>query len=146
MNQTFIATAPLETIPVVEKELRKLGVTDVDAGFKSIEFAADKRTAYTAHLKLRNPSRILRVLKKGSGSSLAIITNQAAKTNWLEVFRANSTYLVEGVAGDKGPKSPDSHKYLKLYVKALEKYFEKKGLDIPKVDLKNPKIKLLALF
>ena len=38
MNQTFIATAPLETIPVVEKELRKLGVTDVDAGFKSIEF------------------------------------------------------------------------------------------------------------
>ena len=27
MTSTYIATAPLETVPVVEKELRELGIT-----------------------------------------------------------------------------------------------------------------------
>ena len=127
MNQNFIATAPHETVPVVERELKSMGVSDIIPGFKSIEFSADKKTAYMAHLKLRNPSRILRILKKGSGSSLAIITNQATKTNWLEVFKANSTYLVEGVAGDKGPKSPDATQISKAIRQGIEKYFDKKG-------------------
>ena len=54
MSSTYIATAPLETIPVVEKELRSLGITKIVQGFKSIEFEADKEKAYMAHLKLRN--------------------------------------------------------------------------------------------
>ena len=129
---------------MVEKELRSLGITKIVQGFKSIEFEADKEKAYMAHLKMRNPSRILRILKKGSGSSLAIINNQATKTNWLDVFKSNSTYLVEGVAGDKGPNSPDATQISKSIRQGIEKYFEKKGLDIPKVDLKKPKLKIIG--
>ena len=96
------------------------------------------------HLNSRCSSRLLKVIKRGSGSSLAIITNQASKVHWEKYFTAQTTFLIEGVAGDRGPDAPSATQISKAVRLGLENYYEKKDLIKPLVDLKEPKTKIIA--
>ncbi|SME88039.1 THUMP domain-containing class I SAM-dependent RNA methyltransferase [Pseudobacteriovorax antillogorgiicola] len=144
MLQPYIATCPLEIQDLVAAELRTQGGTKIRSGFKAIQFEAKEENIYRMHLGLRTVSRLLKVLKTGSGSSLAIITNQASKVKWDDYLNESTSFLIEGVAGDRGPKAPSSTQISKAVRFGLEQYYQRKGLQKPRVDLKNPKAKIIA--
>ena len=144
MQQSYIATCPLEIQPIVAKEIKNLGARDIDHGFKAVHFNASKESIYKMHLSLRSTSRLFKVIRKSSGSSLAIITRQASKVRWNEFLDSSSTFLIEGVIGDRGPKAPSSTQVSKAVRLGLEDFYRRNQLPQPKVDLKNPKIKIIA--
>ncbi|NRA67123.1 MAG: class I SAM-dependent RNA methyltransferase [Pseudobacteriovorax sp.] len=144
MESQYIATCPREVQSLVASEIRSNGGVNVSEGFKSVYFDADDTNVYRMHSALRSASRIFLVVKKGSGSSLPIISNQSSKAKWDQFFLPNSTFLVEGVVGDRGPSAPSGTEVSKAVRQGLESYFLKKGLKKPSVDLKSPKIKIVA--
>ncbi|MCX6129082.1 MAG: THUMP domain-containing protein [Proteobacteria bacterium] len=144
MSSTYIAICSQDIIDATAQELESYGATKIEKGFKAVYFEADQELAYRLHLRLQTPSRILQIVRRGGASSLAVITNQARKVKWQEWFRPDSTYLVEGVAGDRGPNMPTATDISKAVRQGLEDYFRKHELPIPLVNLKEPKIKVLA--
>lgn len=144
MYQSYIATCPLELQSYVSREIRELGGVQLQDGFKAVQFKATIPEVYRMHLKLRCTSRLLRVLKTGSGSSLAIVSHQAGKIKWDHFFSERTSYLIEGVVGDRGPKAPSSTQISKAVRLGLEDYFNHKGIKKPVVDLKNPDLKIVA--
>lgn len=144
MRSQYIAICSQDVIDAVVAELEAYGAQAVKPAYKAVIFEADQETAYRLHLKLQTPSRILEVLRKGAGTSLAIITNQARKVKWNEYFRPDTTYLIEGVAGDRGDDAPTATQISKSVRMGLEEFFKKNELPIPKVNLQEPKIKVVA--
>jgi len=144
VHLNFIAICSEDAVEAVAKELEIYGAENVKPGYKAVSFDAEQELAYKLHLKLQTPSRLLQVIKKGSGSSLPVITNQARKIKWNEFFRDDSTYLVEGVAGDRGPDAPSATDISKAVRMGLEDFYRHKELPVPKVNLKEPKIKVVA--
>ena len=144
MTLNFIAICSEDAVTAVAKELETYGAENVKPGYKAVSFDADQALAYRLHLKLQTPSRLLQVIRRASGSSIPVLTNQARKIKWNEYFRPDTTYLVEGVAGDRGPGNPSATDISKAIRMGLEDFFRHKELPVPKVDLKNPKIKVVA--
>lgn len=146
MLEPYIATCPLELQEVLSEELGEKGAVDIEQGFKAVHFKATTRSIYQMHRSLRIASRLFKVIKQGSGASLAIITNQASKLKWDQYFKPDSTYLIEGVIGDRDEKAPSATQISKAVRLGLEDYFKYKKLPIPQVDLKQPKIKIIAFI
>ncbi len=146
MSSTYIAICSQDIIDATVQELESYGATNIEKGYKAVYFEADQELAYRLHLMLQTPSRILLVVRKGGAGSLAVITNQARKVKWQEYFRPDSTYLVEGVAGDRGPDAPTATLISKAVRLGIEDSFKKLELPLPKVDLKEPKIKVIAFL
>ncbi len=144
MNLQYIATCPAEIQSIVTTEVKRLKGKNIQQKFKAVAFEANEEDIYRMHLHLRTPSRLLQVVKAGSGSSLAIITNQARKVDWSKYLGPHTSFLIEGVAGDRGPKSPTATTISKAVRLGLEDYFNHKGLTKPPVDLKEPKVKIIA--
>ena len=144
MNSTYIAICSQDIIDATTQELESFGATKVEKGYKAVYFEADQELAYKLHLLLQTPSRILEIVRRGGAGSLAVITNQARKVKWQEYFRPDSTYLVEGVAGDRGPNAPTATLISKAVRLGIEDYFRKLELPAPEVNLKEPKIKVVA--
>lgn len=144
MTLNYIAICSEDAVTAVAKELETYGASNVVPGYKAVSFDADQELSYRLHLRLQTPSRLLQVIRRGSGSSLPVLTNQARKIKWNEYFRPDTTYLVEGVAGDRGPGHPTATDISKAIRMGLEDYFRYNELPIPRVDLKDPKIKVVA--
>ena len=140
----YIAICSQETVDVVAQELLEKGAKKVTPEYAAVHFEADLETSYRLHLTLQTASRLLLVLRQGSGSSLPVITNQSRRVRWDEYFKKDSTYLIEGITGDRGPDKPTATLISKAVRHGLEDYFQKNGLPIPKVDLKEPKIRVVA--
>ncbi len=142
----FIAICSQDMTEVVARELSSKGAKGVTTAYASVFFEAEEELAYKLHLQLQTISRLLLVLRKGSGSTLPVITNQARRVKWDDYFKKDSTYLIEGIAGDRGPDKPSATLISKAVRHGLEDYFQKKDLPLPKVDLKNPKIRIVAFL
>jgi putative N6-adenine-specific DNA methylase len=146
LNASYIAICSQDIIDATAQELESYGASKVEKGYKAVYFEADQELAYRLHLMLQTPSRILEVVRRGGASSLAVVTNQARKVKWEEYFRPDSTYLVEGVAGDRGPGKPTATLISKAVRLGIEDYFRKMERPLPQVDLKDPKIKVVAFL
>jgi putative N6-adenine-specific DNA methylase len=146
LNASYIAICSQDIIDATVQELESYGATKVEKGYKAVYFEADQELAYRLHLMLQTPSRILEVVRRGGAGSLAVVTNQARKVKWEEYFRPDSTYLVEGVAGDRGPTAPTATLISKAVRLGIEDAFKKMERPLPKVDLKDPKIKVVAFL
>ncbi|HYX36947.1 MAG TPA: THUMP domain-containing protein [Oligoflexus sp.] len=146
MNASYIAICSQDIIDATAQELESHGASKVEKGYKAVYFEADQELAYRLHLMLQTPSRILEVVRRGGAGSLAVVTNQARKVKWEEYFRPDSTYLVEGVAGDRGPNAPTGTLISKAVRLGLEDAFRKMERPLPTVDLKEPKIKVVAFL
>ncbi|MFW7377948.1 MAG: THUMP domain-containing class I SAM-dependent RNA methyltransferase [Oligoflexus sp.] len=141
----YIATCPLEIQDLVCQELQDYGAVNIKAGFKAVHFEADLKTAYEIHLKLASASRILRILKESAGKTLTMITDQSNRVAWNKIWPKNGTYLVEAVLGDR-EHDLSSNDLSKAVRHGIEKYFQKNGLALPKVDLKEPTLKVVAFL
>lgn len=142
----YTAICPKEIQTTVAQELVALGAENVTEGFKAVHFTADLETAYRTNLWCRTASRILMTLREGAGSSLPIIKSQASRVPWSDIFLPTSTYLIEGVVGDRGPEAPTSNDLSKAIREGLEDYFTRKNLKKPTVNLKEPQIVVVAFL
>lgn len=140
----LIATCPEETKTVLADELKALGASDIQLGFRAVEFSADERTFYRCHLHLRTASRILKVVKDIPAKSPEMLFSQAKRIAWDKIFDVTRGYLIEGIPGDRGPEHMRANDISKKIREALQDVFQHRLGKIPKVDLKEPKVVIVA--
>lgn len=140
----YIATCPEETKDLVVQELKTLDAKNITPGHKSVSFYATNEIVFKICLKIRTASRILRVLRKASCTTPQMLRNQSSRIHWTTLLPNNSTFIVKGVAGDRGPGAMSSNDISKMIRGGLEESFRKRNLTSPKVDLKNPKVVIVG--
>ncbi len=140
----LIATCPEETKDVLMAELKLLGATDIVPVYRAVTFEADADIFYACHLKLRTASRIMRVIKEFPAHSPEMLYSQARRIPWPDFFDIDHGYLVEGVPGDRGHEFMTSNDISKKVREGIQDAFGRRFGRIPKVDLQEPKIVVVA--
>ncbi|MCX6118517.1 MAG: THUMP domain-containing protein, partial [Proteobacteria bacterium] len=140
----LIAICPEETKDVLVQELRDLGVKDIDPQFKAVHFKANEQQFYSAHLRLRTASRLMKVIKIFSAKDERMLFDQARRIPWGEVFSVNQTFMIEGVPGDRGEGVMTANTISKRIREAIQGWFLQKVEDNPKVDLEDPNVYFAA--
>lgn len=142
----LIATCPEETKDVLMEEIKGLGGADIKPGFRAVEFSVDERTFYQCHLSLRTASRILKVIKDIPAKSPEMLFSQTRRIHWDKIFDVTRGYLIEGIAGDRGPEHMRSNDISKRIREAVQDVFFRQIGKIPKVDLEDPKVVIVAFL
>ena len=140
----LIATCPEETKNVVIAELESLGATAISPAYRAVNFEAEESVFYDAHLRVRTASRILLVLKEFAAKTPEMLFSQARRVPWHEIFSVNHTFIVEGVPADRGPEFMKSNDISKKVREAIQDVFQKNLGKMPKVDLEEPKVIIVA--
>ena len=146
MVSKYIAVSSGEFQETLKEELSSLGASDIEDGYKAVSFYADKKTAYSIHLKTATASKIMEVFREGAAKDRRAIFFQALKVKWAHLFRPNATYLVEGIAGDRGKDAPSKNDISKVVREAIEANFAYEKKKKPQVDLKDPDIHVVAFY
>ncbi len=142
----YIAICPEEFREIVAADLKNLGAIAVEPEYKAVSFQCTERLAYEIHLKLGTASRILRVLREGFAKDVSAVFFQASKIRWSDLLDSRTTFLVEGVAGDRDPDSPGSNQISRAIREALQKHFTFHKIAPPQVDLKEPMVRLVGYY
>lgn len=140
----YIATCPEETKSVLEAELRELGATDITPIYRGVTFSATKPLFYEAHLKLRTASRLMQVIKEFPAHTPEMLYSQVRRIPWSDLFDVRHGYLIEGIPGDRGPAFMSGNDISKRVREGLQDSFSRKLGQVPTVDLKDPKVVLVA--
>ena len=140
----LIATCPEETKDVLVRELTRLGATAIEPRYRAVFCEVTEEQFYEAHLRLRTASRLLKVIKDIPAKSPEMLFSQARRIRWHELFKAERTFLVEGVPGDRGQEFMSANDISKKVREALQDVFSRNGPRLPKVDLKEPKVVIVA--
>lgn len=141
-----IATCPEETKDVLIAELKALGAQDVTPIYRAVTFEAEPDVFYACHLKLRTASRLMRVIKEFPAKSPEMLYSQARRIPWPDLFDIDYGYLVEGVPGDRGREFMSSNDISKKVREGIQDAFGRRYGRIPKVDLKDPKVVVVAFI
>jgi putative N6-adenine-specific DNA methylase len=140
----LIAICPEETKDVLVDELKSLGATEIDPQFKAVHFKVDEEGFYDLHLKLRTASRLLKIIKIFSAKDENMLYDQARRIPWDEVFDVDSTFVIEGVPGERGPGVMSANTISKRIREALQSSFLHKKKKKPSVNLEEPDVSLSA--
>lgn len=140
----MIAICPDEIKDVLADELRELGAKNIEEKFKAVHFECDESVFYSAHLKIRTASRLLRVIKEFAAKDERMLFDQARRINWASIFKPEKTFVIEGVPGERGPGVMTSNTISKRVREALQAWFVEKNGVRPKVDLEAPDVELVA--
>lgn len=142
----YIAICAEEFKEVLAQELQSEGAEEVTLGFKAVHFIASAKNAYKIHLKNATSSRIMQLLREGKAKDAKAVFFQALKIKWPEVIGSKTTYLVEGIAGDRGDDAPTSNILSRTIREALEASFDHVKVERPKVDLKDPQVIIVGYY
>ena len=140
----LIATCPEESKDVLANELTLLGAASVEAGYRAIYFNADLETFFRIHLRTATASRILLVIKEVPAKTPEILKFQAARVRWPEWFTVERTYLVEGIQTERGSHHMTSNDISKMVRLGIEDSFLHRNNRRPRVDLLEPKVRVVA--
>ncbi|HSI06724.1 MAG: class I SAM-dependent RNA methyltransferase [Myxococcota bacterium] len=141
----LVATCPEETKDALLQELVALGVRDVEPLFRAVSFTADEKQFYEAHLRLRTPSSILRVLKVVAAKTPVMLYSQVQRINWPELFDAQHSFRVEVVGADqRGPLT--SKAVLTQVREAVREVFQFKLGKVPKIDADDGRVTIVAFM
>jgi putative N6-adenine-specific DNA methylase len=140
----MIATCPEETKDTLVKELDFLGCTSIKEGFRNVAFTVTEAQYYEVHLKLRTASGLMVVVKECAAKHKSMLFNQAKRINWHEYFSPQSTFMVEGIPGDRGEGVMDGTKISMAVREAIQDSFQYNGHEAPKTDVKNPDVKVIC--
>ena len=142
----MIATCPDETKELLASELAAIGATDIQVLYRAVRFTCDERLYYEAHLRLRTASRLLRVIKDFAAKTPEMLFSQARRIKWHELFDVNHGFTIEGVPADRGPEFMRANDISKRVREALQDCFMKNVGKMPKVDLEEPKVAIVAFI
>ncbi|MDD9950200.1 MAG: THUMP domain-containing protein [Zetaproteobacteria bacterium] len=140
----YLVTCPEEVKEVLRAELHSYGATQLKDGFRSVYFTATDEVAYRIHLSCGTGSQIMRVVRRCAGASEKMVTSQAKRVKWHQVFAPQRSYRIDGVCGDRGPQAMTSNQISKAVRLGLEDAFEYHGHPVPQVDLKDPDVVIFA--
>lgn len=141
-ERRLIATCPDETKGALLRELEALGVRDIEPMFRAVGFTADERQFYEAHLRLRTPSSIMRVVKTVAAKTAVMLYSQVQRINWPELFDVQHSFRVEVLGGDRGPLSAKA--VLTEVREAIREVFQFKLGKVPKVDPDDGRVTVIA--
>ena len=140
----LIATCPEEAKAALVQELEALGAEDLEPGYRAVTFSADPALFYTAHLKVRTASRLLRVIKEVPAQTPPMLRSQVRRIHWPEWFDATRGFMVEAL-GAEGRDSPMSPLQVITQVReAIREVFTAEGGNMPPVDRDEPKVVVVA--
>lgn len=142
----LIATCPEETKSVLIRELERLGAKDIKPLYRAVDCEVEPEQFYEAHLRLRTASRILQVIKDIPAKSPEMLYSQARRIPWHELFAPERTFIVEGVPADRGAEAMRSNDISKKVREALQDVFARNAGRVPKVDLQEPKVVIVAFL
>ena len=141
----MIATCPDELRGVLRKELNFIGINKTEPGYRHVRFQVDSEEQYyRCHLYLRSASRLLRSIKTVPAGQSKFIFEKAKKINWPEIFDSKKTFIVEGVAAQRGDKAFGKNEISKSVRQAIQECFGFHQMAIPQVDLKEPDLCIVA--
>ena len=141
----MIATCPEELRGVLRKELDFIGIKKSEAGYMHVRFQVENEEQYyKCHLYLRSASRLLRSIKTVSAGESKYIFEKAKKINWPDIFDSRKTFIVEGIAAQRGEKKFGKNEISKSVRQAIQECFGFNKLEIPQVDLQEPDLKIVA--
>lgn len=140
----LIATCPEETKSALTLELEALGATNIADGYRAVHFEADERVFYEAHLKLRTASRVLKVLKDVPAKTPEMLFSQVRRLPWQDIFDVNFGFMIEAITADRGEEFMSSNDISQRVREAIQDQFKNKTGSIPRVDLKEPKVVIVA--
>lgn len=147
MAQFFnlIATCPEELVDTVAAEIEAFGAKSISKRYKAVHFEVGSLyDYYAAHLWLRTPSRILRVIKELPAKNFDTLKNAARGISWEKIFTPERTFRVEGVPAHRGAELMNANQISRAIREAIQERARTKDKPIPKVDLKEPKVELVA--
>lgn len=142
----LILTCPDETKDVLMQELAAHGATAIEPGFRAVHCEATEEVFYRLHLQLRTASRILRVIKDIPAKTPEMMFSQARRIAWEDLFDVNRGFLVEGIPTERGEGLMKANDISKKIREALQARFHFKLGSIPKVDLKEPRVIVVAFL
>ena len=140
----MLATCPEETKSVLIDELHRLGAVHIISRYCAVEFTCSEDVYYRVHLGLRSASRLLRVLKEFSAKSPNMLFDQARRLPWDRLFSEHNSFRVDGVIADRGEEFMRSNDISKRVREAIEMVFTRSGKRVPRVDLKDTKVVVIA--
>ncbi len=144
MSLEAIITCAESTKDITKQELVALGASDIKETYAALSCQMEPATFYAAHLKLRTASRILQVIKSVAAKNPIMLTSQSQRLPWPDLLPEKFTYLVEGIQGDRGEEFMSSNDVSKAVRLGLENAFKKRDLPLPRVDLKEPTVIIVA--
>ena len=140
----YLATCPEETKQALIDELHEMGACDIEPIYRGVRFSGSQELFYLCHLKLRTASRLLKVIKEFPARSPEMLYSQARRIPWSDLFDVRHGYLIEGVPGDRGQEFMSGNDISKKVREGLQDSFTRKLGKIPTVDLKEPKVVIVA--
>jgi len=139
-----IATCPDSCKELVAKEITALGGKNVELNYAAVEFDVETEDFYKMHLKCRNVSRLLLVIKRVSARTPEMLYDQARRIKWTDWINENQTFQVEGLQTNRGVGHMKSNDISKKLREALQNEFMRQKKNKPKVDLKEPSVSFVA--
>jgi putative N6-adenine-specific DNA methylase len=140
----LIATCPEEIKDILVSELKALGASNIEPAYRAVHFTATERQFYEAHLQLRTASRILKVVKDIPAKTSEMLYDQASRIDWSALFDVKHGYLIEGVPAERGLGVPRANDISKKVREGLQESFRRSTGQLPKVDLEDPKVIIVA--
>lgn len=142
----LILTCPDETKDVLAQELHALGATAIEPSYRAVLCDASEEVFYKLHLQLRTASRILRVIKEVPAKSPEMLFSQARRIAWEDLFDVTRTFLIEGIPTEHGEALMKANDISKKVREGLQARFQYKLGRLPKVDLKEPRVVIVAFL
>lgn len=138
------AACPTELQPALKDELDQLGAYAITEQYRGLNFKMLPEDFYATHLKCRLASRLALVLREASAKTPEMLFSQACRIAWEGVFTDRSTFMIEGVAGDRGDNAMPASLISKKVREALQNRLARAKRPPAKVDLQEPDIKVIA--
>ena len=136
----FFATAPRGTEEVLARELRALGLDDVEARPGGVAFGRRLEDAYRACLWSRVASRILYPLARFDAGTAEDLFHGVYAVDWSEHLGAEKTLAVD-VAGGRSPAGPAHFLAMKTKDAIVDRVRAAEGAR-PDVDTERPDLRI----
>jgi 23S rRNA G2445 N2-methylase RlmL len=143
-QSTFFASCPREVEPLLEKEIRDLGITRIEVEKGGVAFKAETEQALDVLLNSRVASRVFKELQVYTIASEKDLYARAKEKWWDKIFDVNQTFKINTLF-DRDTKEHfnNSMIFSQLLKDAIVDNFREKFGERPSVDTGRPDITFL---
>jgi putative N6-adenine-specific DNA methylase len=97
------------------------------------------------HLWLRTPGRLVRVERDCAAATPEMLFDQARRVPWPDLFDAERTFKVDAVALEGRQAAIPREEVTRRVREAVAQSFARRGGAVPRVDLEDPKVTVVAV-
>ncbi len=137
-NFKMVAKSLFGFEPVLARELRNLGATDIREGVRNVQFVGDKGFMYKSNLALRTAIKILVPIETFYVNNEHDLYSNLRKIKWEKYLDINGTFAINSVVNSD---NFSNSLYVSLKSKdAIADYYREVYGKRPNVDIKHPDI------